>query len=183
VDEDSSYHGHTLSYEGEIQFHCGHRLPLINISVYDANEGFFGSLASNHTEEYFLSPSTVFYEFIKEEDIHQVGCFSNNVAALNYIMNLLHNWTFLLCCYLLESAEIPCIPLTTVASRVESLLVVSGEKTTDDHLMHVLNEGALQRKKQGMNIVIYLTAYLFPPRHSIFLEFIRGQNYEQGVLA
>jgi hypothetical protein len=41
--------------------------------MYAASEGFFGSLASIQTDEYFLSPTAAFFEFIREEDIHQVG--------------------------------------------------------------------------------------------------------------
>ncbi len=60
-------------YKERIQFYCGERLPLINMPMYAASEGFFGSLASIQTDEYFLSPTAAFFEFIREEDIHQVG--------------------------------------------------------------------------------------------------------------
>jgi hypothetical protein len=59
-------------YKEPIQFYCGEKLPLINFTVYSASEGYFGTIASIHTDEYFLSPTTAFYEFIKEEDVHQV---------------------------------------------------------------------------------------------------------------
>ena len=60
-------------YREEIEFYCGNNLPLINMIVYGASEGFFGSLASISTDEYFLFPTSAFFEFIREEDIHQVG--------------------------------------------------------------------------------------------------------------
>ncbi|CAF2138726.1 unnamed protein product, partial [Rotaria magnacalcarata] len=58
-------------YKKEIEFYCGTQLPLINCPIYGASEAFFGSLASIYTNEYFLSPTSAFYEFIEEEDIHQ----------------------------------------------------------------------------------------------------------------
>ncbi|CAF1076257.1 unnamed protein product, partial [Didymodactylos carnosus] len=58
-------------YEEEIRFYCGEKLPLTNYGICGASEGFFGSLASVHTAEYFLSPTAAFFEFIREEDVHQ----------------------------------------------------------------------------------------------------------------
>ncbi|CAF2625938.1 unnamed protein product [Rotaria sp. Silwood2] len=60
-------------YKSDIQFYCGQRLPLVNLAAYGASEGFFGSIASIHTDEYFLLPTHAFFEFIKEEDIQQVS--------------------------------------------------------------------------------------------------------------
>ena len=60
-------------YKDKIQGYCGEKLRLINLFYYLASEGAFGSLASIHTDEYFLSPAHTFLEFIKEEDIHQVS--------------------------------------------------------------------------------------------------------------
>ena len=59
-------------YKDKIQGYCGDKLRLINLSYYLASEGAFGSLASIHTDEYFLSPAHAFFEFIPEDDIHQV---------------------------------------------------------------------------------------------------------------
>ena len=59
-------------YKKEIEYYCGEKLPLINLPNYGASEGLFGTLASIHTDEYFLSPILAFFEFIKEEDINQV---------------------------------------------------------------------------------------------------------------
>lgn len=59
-------------HKEEIQFYCGKKLPLINIFAYAASEAYLGTAASIHTDEYILFPTSVFYEFIKEEDIHQV---------------------------------------------------------------------------------------------------------------
>ncbi|CAF4025229.1 unnamed protein product [Rotaria sp. Silwood2] len=67
--------GSTFSmYKKEVQFYCGERLPLINMGVYISSEGPLGVLASIHTDEYFLLPTCVFFEFIKEEDVEQVRC-------------------------------------------------------------------------------------------------------------
>lgn len=60
-------------YREELEFYCGDRVPLINMSMYVASEGLFGGLASVYTNEYFLFPTSAFFEFIREEDIHQVG--------------------------------------------------------------------------------------------------------------
>jgi hypothetical protein len=62
-------------YKDEIKSFCGDQLTLINLPLYAASEGFFGVLASIHTDEYILSPTSAFFEFIREEDIHEV-CFA-----------------------------------------------------------------------------------------------------------
>jgi hypothetical protein len=72
-------------YKKRNQFYCGENLPLINMPVYASSEGFFGSLISIHTDEYFLSPTAAFFEFIREEDIHQVGYLSNNEDVLIFV--------------------------------------------------------------------------------------------------
>ena len=59
-------------YKKEIEYYCGEKLVLVNCPMYGASEGLFGSLASIHTDEYFLLPTSAFFEFIKEEDINQV---------------------------------------------------------------------------------------------------------------
>jgi hypothetical protein len=59
-------------YKEKIEFYCGARLPLVNMTVYAASEGFFGFLTSIHTDEYILAPTSAFFEFIKEEDVQQV---------------------------------------------------------------------------------------------------------------
>src|SRR5690349_14480980 len=60
-------------YRKRIQFYCGDKLSLINMLMYASSKAFFDSLAKIHTNEYFLSPSSAFCEFVKEEDIHQVS--------------------------------------------------------------------------------------------------------------
>ena len=62
-------------YKETIQRYCGERLRLINLPFYISSECPFGILASIYTDEYFLSPTHAFFEFIKEEDIHEVACF------------------------------------------------------------------------------------------------------------
>jgi len=59
-------------YKNEIEGYCGKRLPLINLPFYLASEAAIGILANVHTDEYFLTPTHAFLEFIKEEDILQV---------------------------------------------------------------------------------------------------------------
>jgi hypothetical protein len=59
-------------------------LPLINAPIYAASEGFFGSLASIYTDEYLLSPTAAFFEFIREEDIHQVGYLLRNESSFDF---------------------------------------------------------------------------------------------------
>jgi GH3 auxin-responsive promoter len=65
-------------YKQEIEFYCGEKIPLINQPLYVASEGLLGTIASVHTDEYFLAPTSVFYEFIREEDAHQVCSFLRN---------------------------------------------------------------------------------------------------------
>ena len=65
--------GSFAMYKKRIEFYTGEKLPIINLFFHAASEGFFGSLASIHTDEYFPLPTCGFYEFIKEEDIHQVS--------------------------------------------------------------------------------------------------------------
>ncbi|CAF3943786.1 unnamed protein product [Rotaria sp. Silwood1] len=60
-------------YKKEVEFYCGKQLPIVNLGFYASSEGFFGCLASISTDEYFLLPNIAFYEFIKEDDIHQAG--------------------------------------------------------------------------------------------------------------
>ena len=67
--------GSFTMYKQEIQFYCGSETSLINHPLYLASEGLFGILASIHTDEYFLAVTSVFFEFIEEEDIHQVCRF------------------------------------------------------------------------------------------------------------
>ncbi len=72
-------------YKNEIEDYCGKRLPLISLPFYLASEAAIGFLASIHTDEYFLSPTHAFFEFIKEEDILQVGYRSSNGNSFDFI--------------------------------------------------------------------------------------------------
>lgn len=63
-------------YKKEIQSYCGINLPLINLGMYVASESGYGNLASIYTDEYFLLPTNVFFEFIREENIHEVSKLS-----------------------------------------------------------------------------------------------------------
>jgi len=44
--------------------------------MYVASESGYGNLASIYTDEYFLLPTNVFFEFIREENIHEVSKLS-----------------------------------------------------------------------------------------------------------
>lgn len=70
-------------YKDKIQGYCGDKLRLINLSYYLASEGAFGTLASIHTDEYFLPPAHAFFEFIPEEDINQVS-----LDILRYVLQM-----------------------------------------------------------------------------------------------
>jgi len=69
--------GSFAMYKKKIEYYAGENLPVINFTTFAASEGFFGSLVSIYTDEYFPLPTCVFYEFIKEEDVHQVCRFMN----------------------------------------------------------------------------------------------------------
>jgi hypothetical protein len=75
-------------YKEQIQFYCGESIPLINFTVYSASEGYFGTIASIYTDEYFPSPTTAFFEFIKEEDVHQVekDSFDNIILIVKILV-------------------------------------------------------------------------------------------------
>ncbi|CAF1383476.1 unnamed protein product, partial [Adineta ricciae] len=187
-----------VMYKNQIESYCGKKLPLINVVIYCASEGFFGSLASIYTDEYILSPISVFFEFIKEEDIHETQpktlliseitpghryeLVITTEAGLNrYRMGDVINCTrFLsrsddLIPLPLEFEVIPRIPLISVAYRIGSLLDVFGEKTTEEHVLHALTETVHQWKNQRLSVDLCdFTTYprldVFPPRYVIFLE-------------
>ncbi|CAF3893529.1 unnamed protein product, partial [Adineta steineri] len=193
-------------YKNEIQYYCGEKLPLINMLIYCGSEGFYGSLASIHTNEYFLSPISTFFEFIKEEDIHQSQpktvliseimpgnryelVITTEAGLVRYRMGDVIDCTrFLsraddLIPLPAEPAEIPRIPLISVAYRVGSLLDVFGEKTTEQHVMHALKETVDQWKNQGIYVDLCdFTAYTklddFPSKYVIFLELTNEQGHE-----
>ncbi|CAF1560253.1 unnamed protein product, partial [Adineta steineri] len=153
--------GTFVIHKQELQFYCGEKLPLINFLGYRASEGYFGILASIHTDEYFLIPTSVFFEFIKEEDVHhsqpktlliseiepgnryEVVCTTEG-GLIRYRMGDMISCTgFLsraddLVPLPSEPEEIPRIPLISIAYRVGSLLDVYGEKTSEQHVMNAL---------------------------------------------
>ena len=77
-------------YQQRIQYYCGENLPLINQAIYAASEGSLGTIASVHTDEYFLAVTSVFFEFIKEEDIHQVITITLNSYDFYSIFSIIY---------------------------------------------------------------------------------------------
>ena len=59
-------------YKQDVKFYCGENVHLINLPMYNASEGTLAIHASRHTDEYFLLPTSVFFEFVREEDVYQV---------------------------------------------------------------------------------------------------------------
>ncbi|CAF4120575.1 unnamed protein product [Adineta steineri] len=193
-------------HKEEIQFYCGEKVPLINILFYVASEGIFGILASIHTDEYFLLPTTVFFEFIKEEDVHQnqpktlliseiepghryeLVC-TTSPGLVRYRLGDIVNCTrFLsrsddLVSLPSEPKEIPRIPLISMAYRIGSLLDVFGEKTSEQHVLSALQLTIGQWKHQGIPVdIINYTTYAkldaSPAYYVIFLELIRHEKNE-----
>ncbi|CAF1519674.1 unnamed protein product [Rotaria magnacalcarata] len=191
-------------YKPDIQFYCGDRLPLINLTIYGSSEGFFGSLASIHTDEYFLLPTHAFFEFIKEEDIEQtqpktllvseiepghryeVVC-TTDAGLVRYRMGDVVNCTRFLCRtddlvpLPTEPVEIPRVPLVSLAYRAGSLLDAFGEKTNEIHLMNALQQTIHQWKNQGIPVDFCdFTSYpkldVFPMKYVIFLELSEDQE-------
>lgn len=64
--------GGFVTYKEQAQYYCGENLPVINCFAYMASEGCLGTIASIYTDEYLPLPTSVFIEFIREEDVHQV---------------------------------------------------------------------------------------------------------------
>ncbi|CAF1468615.1 unnamed protein product [Adineta steineri] len=193
-------------HKEEIQFYCGEKVPLINAVFYTASEGMFGILASIHTDEYFLLPTTVFFEFIKEEDVHQAQpktlliseiepghryelVCTTSAGLVRYRLGDIVNCTrFLsrsddLVSLPSEPKEIPRIPLISLAYRVGSLLDVFGEKTSEQHVLSALQLTMGQWKHQGIPVdIINYTTYAkldaSPVYYVIFLELIESGKSE-----
>ncbi|CAM4875483.1 unnamed protein product [Rotaria socialis] len=191
-------------YKDKVQFYCGERVRLMNLIMYGASEGYFGSLASVHTDEYFLLPTHAFFEFIKEEDIHQdqpktlliseiepgnryeLVC-TTDAGLVRYRMGDVVNCTRLLCRadnlvpLPKEPVEIPRIPLVSLAYRSGTLLSIYGERTNEQHVMNALQQTIHQWREQGIPIKFYdFTSYpnlnVSPVKYVIFLEFITDQE-------
>ncbi|CAF0961088.1 unnamed protein product [Rotaria sordida] len=193
-------------YKADIQFCCGERLPLINLLAYGASEGFFGVIASIHTDEYLLLPTNVFFEFIKEEDIQQAQpktlliselepghryelVCTTHAGLVRYRMGDVINCTRFLCraddlvSLPEEPIEIPRIPLISLAYRVGTLLSVFGEKTNEQHLINALQQTVWQWREQGIPVNSYeFASYprldVFPAQYVIFLELIEDQEHK-----
>ncbi|CAF1283163.1 unnamed protein product [Rotaria sordida] len=193
-------------YKADIQFYCGERLPLINSPAYGASEGFFGVIASIHTDEYFLLPTHAFFEFIKEEDIQQTQpktlliseiepghryelVCTTDVGLVRYRMGDVINCTRFLCraddlvALPEEPVEIPRVPLISLAYRVGTLLDIFGEKTNEQHVMNAIQQTIRQWREQGIPVdfcefASYPRLDVFPAKYVIFLELISDQGHK-----
>ncbi|UJR10968.1 hypothetical protein I4U23_015153 [Adineta vaga] len=191
-------------YKEKLEFYCGKELPLINMNFYISSEGLFGSIASIYTDEYILSPTSAFFEFIKEEDMHQAQpktlllseiepghryelVCTTEAGLIRYRMgDVLDCTRFLsraddLVPLPAEPQEIPRIPLVSVAYRAGNLLDINGEKTTEQHLLNALEGAVHQWKENGFHARICdFTAYskldTSPPKYIIFVELITEQD-------
>jgi hypothetical protein len=77
--------------------------------------------------------------------------------------------------------DIPRIPLISFAYRLGNLLDASGEKTSEQHVMHALIRTVHQWREQGMSVdmcdfTTYLKLDVFPIRYVIFLELTEKVN-------
>ncbi|CAF1268649.1 unnamed protein product [Rotaria sordida] len=193
-------------YKADIQFYCGERLPLINSPAYGASEGFFGVIASIHTDEYFLLPTHAFFEFIKEEDIQQTQpktlliseiepghryelVCTTDVGLVRYRMGDVIICTRFLCraddlvALPEEPVEIPRVPLISLAYRVGTLLDIFGEKTNEQHVMNAIQQTIRQWREQGIPVdfcefASYPRLDVFPAKYVIFLELIADQGHK-----
>ncbi|CAF1635266.1 unnamed protein product, partial [Adineta ricciae] len=198
--------GSFASYKEKIQFYCGKKLRLINHTTYSGSEGFFGISASIFTDEYFLSPKSNFYEFIKEEDVHleqpttylaseiepgnryELVC-TTECGLVRYRMGDIVSCTRFYCpaddlvplpSELIDASDR--IPLISVAYRLGSLLDIFGEKTTEQHVMYALQETVLQWRNQDILVDLCdFTSYPkldeFPPKYVIFIEVTDPQQH------
>jgi len=74
-----------------------------------------------------------------------------------------------------EMAEIPRIPLFSIVYRVGNLLNVTGEKTTEEHVLFSLQQTIHEWKQQGISVELYdFTSFpkldAFPVHYVIFFE-------------
>ncbi|CAF3645735.1 unnamed protein product [Rotaria sp. Silwood1] len=191
-------------YKKEIKFYCGEKLYLINFSGYDTSEGDFTSLASVHTAEYFLSPTTAFFEFIKEEDMHHVQsktlltseitsghryelvCITDS-GLIRYRIGDVDTCTRFLSeaddavLLAFKKTEIPRIPLISIAYRTGNLLSISGENTTEQHVMITLRQTVQKWKQHGIYVdindfILYPKLDAFPARYVMFLELVHENS-------
>ncbi|UJR11371.1 hypothetical protein I4U23_015551 [Adineta vaga] len=194
-------------YKEQVQFYCGNHVVVTNFMVYSASEGYFGTTASIHTDEYFLSPATAFFEFIREEDVHQAQpktlllseiepghqyelVCTTDAGLIRYRMGDIIKCTrFLtrtedLVPLPTEPKEIPRIPLISIGYRIGNLLDVIGEKTTEQNLIDTIKR-TVDDWKQQQDILVNIsdfTSYAeldaFPPHYVIFLELTDDQSFE-----
>ncbi|CAF1078078.1 unnamed protein product [Rotaria sordida] len=172
--------------------------------MYISSEGTFGFLASIYTDEYFLSPTSAFFEFIKEEDVEKVQpktlliseiepgnryelVCTTEAGLVRYRMGDVINCTRFvsraddLVPLPSKPVDIPRIPLISIAYRIGSLLDILGEKTNEQQMMNALKQTIYEWRKQGISVDICdFTTYpkldAFPPHYVIFLELICEQR-------
>ncbi|CAF1329479.1 unnamed protein product [Rotaria sordida] len=199
--------GSTFSmYKEVVQYYCGERLTLINLLVYGTSESFFGCIASIHTDEYLLLPTSAFFEFIKEEDIQQaqpktlllselepghryeVVCTTDG-GLVRYRMGDVINCTRFysrandLISLPEEPLDTPRIPLISLAYRVGNVLSIFGEQITEQHMMNALQQTTRQWRERGTPVDLHdFTSCpkldVFPAKYVIFVELIEDQGYK-----
>ncbi|CAF1125396.1 unnamed protein product [Rotaria magnacalcarata] len=191
-------------YKQKIQHYCGEKVPLINQPLYVASEGLLGTSASIHTDEYFLLPTSVFFEFIREEDFHhtqpktlllselepgnryELVC-TTEAGFVRYRMGDVVTCTRFLSRTKdiiplpLDPVEVPPIPLVSIAYRLGSLLDVFGEKTSEQHIVNALTRTIDRWRGREISIDLRdFTSYPkldeFPSRYVIFLELLDEEN-------
>ncbi|CAF5024159.1 unnamed protein product, partial [Rotaria sp. Silwood1] len=82
-----------------------------------------------------------------------------------------------------KPVEIPRIPLISLAYRVGTLLDIFGEKTSEQHVMHALQQTVHQWREQGIPVdfcefASYPRLDVFPARYVIFLELIEDEGHK-----
>jgi hypothetical protein len=82
-----------------------------------------------------------------------------------------------------EPAEIPRIPLISMAYRIGSLLNVLGEKTTEEHLFYALRQTIHDWKEKGINVGLCdFTSFpkldAFPIHYVIFFELMDDEEHK-----
>ena len=86
-----------------------------------------------------------------------------------------------------EREETPRIPLISIAFRSGNLLNVTGENTTEQHIMDALQKTMEQWKQQKIHVdmcdfTLYAKLDAFPVRYVIFLELLEDKSEKERTL-
>ncbi|CAF3691145.1 unnamed protein product [Rotaria sp. Silwood1] len=86
-----------------------------------------------------------------------------------------------------EQEKIPRIPLVSIAYRVGNLISITGENTTEQHVMDALQRTVQIWKQQEINVDIYdFTLYpkldTFPSRYVMFLELFNNNSQSENKI-